>query len=256
MNLKTFIILVLVPSLILSQTVETKESAAPPPTEVGFDADFKDLYGEDPTDEDVEDDQAELTELWETHMKDFVAEDMLTFELPGRDSEIFIENIKYTPTKIRGAWFVGHEGENSLDFKVVDPLGKEVYNNKDNKKEGIFYFDTHHQGNFEFRFYNPSFTTTQKVTFVLHCGNATDSLLTSTNIDPLEKKLRTIDKGIRDVHVETKFAAKRLDSHFQKVHSSHRRIYFLHIFESIAILGLTYFQIYYIKRILADKRII
>lgn len=44
--------------------------------------------------------------LGELLMEDFQADEMLTFEIPGKTNEIFLEEIT-KPCKIRGAFYMG-----------------------------------------------------------------------------------------------------------------------------------------------------
>lgn len=53
--------------------------------------------------EDHNDDTMLLYQEWEEHMKDFVPEDMITFEISPRDTEEFYSEIDITPSHIRGA---------------------------------------------------------------------------------------------------------------------------------------------------------
>ena len=43
----------------------------------------------------------------------------------------------------------------------------------------------------------------------MHCGNATDEILTGEHLTPIEMRLIQIDKKLKDLIVETKFSYKR-----------------------------------------------
>ena len=61
---------------------------------------------------------------------------------------------------------------------------------------------------------------------------------------------------LQDVLLETKFSEKRLDSYLEYTRKMHNRVFLLSMSETIAILACTLWQIYYIKKILDNRRIV
>eukprot|EP01016_Furgasonia_blochmanni_P004334 TRINITY_DN11680_c0_g2_i22.p2 TRINITY_DN11680_c0_g2~~TRINITY_DN11680_c0_g2_i22.p2 ORF type:complete len:185 (+),score=54.63 TRINITY_DN11680_c0_g2_i22:80-556(+) len=142
-----------------------------------------------------------------------------------------------------------------IDFVIRNPIRKEVFRRR-GKREGIFYFDAVDKGTYQFVFSNSKFLENKKVTFALHCGNSTDSVLVASDLDPLDVRLQGIDRTLKDIHVETKFSSMRQETHFKTVKSAHNKLYVLTLFEFVGIIGTTVWQIYYIKRLLDNRRII
>ena len=88
-----------------------------------------------------------MMEEWDTHMSDFVPEDMLTIDLGTRE-EISLHEFadsKRGMQYIRGAYFVNSgqstEKKQLIDFFVLDPNYQVIYSRR-GKDEGIFRFNT------------------------------------------------------------------------------------------------------------------
>ena len=56
--------------------------------------------------------------------------------------------------------------------------------------------------------------------------------------------------------METKYSEKRLESYLEYTRKMHDRVFLLSMSETIAILACTLWQIYYIKKILDNRRIV
>eukprot|EP01017_Pseudomicrothorax_dubius_P038836 TRINITY_DN587_c0_g2_i1.p1 TRINITY_DN587_c0_g2~~TRINITY_DN587_c0_g2_i1.p1 ORF type:complete len:291 (+),score=100.22 TRINITY_DN587_c0_g2_i1:177-1049(+) len=196
-----------------------------------------------------------LMEQWNTHMSDFTPSDMVTFELPGNEEEVFYEKIDTVPSRIRGAYFVSSSENSDIDFVITDPKGDDVFE-KLGKKESIFYFNTTKKGVYQFKFSNQKFFETKQVTFALHASNNTNTPVKSADIDPLNERLYKITQSIGDIHVETKFSYKRAETHLATIKGTHARVFLFTILESLGIIVTSLWQIYYIKKLLDNKRII
>lgn len=82
---------------------------------------------------------AEWLEEWEKSMKDFKADEMLSFEVVPRGFEVFFEDID-SPCMVRGAYFINFDAKEGLDLKILDPMNLEVYKTV-GKRQGIFNFE-------------------------------------------------------------------------------------------------------------------
>jgi len=200
-------------------------------------------------------DEQHLMQEWETHMSDFVPADMITFEVPPRFTEIVYEDIKVLPSKIRGAYFVSSNQNSDVDFTILDPKKKTIYR-RNSKKEGIFYFDANFTGTYTFIFNNRKWMETKQVTMALHCGNSSEELLSSKDLTPMESQLQQADKLLREIQAETRFAYKRQETHYRTTKQNHSKVFYIAIIECLAILITTAMQVYYIKRLLDNRRII
>lgn len=67
-----------------------------------------------------------MMEEWDTHMSDFVPDDMLTAELQPREEISIHEDAPYESIYMRGAYFVNSQPgvpkeDSQIDFFILDP---------------------------------------------------------------------------------------------------------------------------------------
>ncbi|CAG9330832.1 unnamed protein product [Blepharisma stoltei] len=222
---------------------------------LAFAQDKKKQTGEDTVDVNAEDERAILMKEWDEHMVGFVPSDMVTFELPARGEEIFFENIDIIPSKIRGAWFITSKESKDVEFSILDPNMKIVFEKK-KKPEAIFYFNAEQVGMYTFKFKNTKVIQKHTVTFALNCGNSTDEVLQSEHLTPLESQLVEIQKSIKDFQVDNQFAQLRQESHYRTVADSNRNVFIFSSLESLGVIAVSAWQAYYIKRLLDNRRVL
>lgn len=73
-----------------------------------------------------DEDMTKWLDDWEKYMKDFKADEMLSFEVGARGFEVFFEDIN-KPCHIRGAYFINFDSKEGLDLKILDPKNKDVF---------------------------------------------------------------------------------------------------------------------------------
>lgn len=210
------------------------------------------------TQEDTAEDQAEslrLNQEWEEKMSDFTPSDMVTFEIPARGTEVLYEVIDVLPSLVRGAFFVSSQESKDLTVVIDGPDNAELYR-AERKKEGIFYFDASMRGVHNFRFTNHKFVEKLQVTVALHTGNCTEEPLDKSHITPVERGMLDLIKGVKDFQMEQQFAQLRQESHYKTVHSANRNLFWFSILECVAVVSVSSWQIYYIKKILDHRRLI
>ena len=85
-------------------------------------------------------------EEWDTHMADFVPNDMLSVQLNPREEISLHEDAPDKSTYIRGAYFVNappgsQKQDRLIDFFVLDPNYAVIFSRR-RHEEGIFRFNT------------------------------------------------------------------------------------------------------------------
>lgn len=218
------------------------------------------LAQEDPhehieSEDEISADRSALMEEWDTYMKDFVPADMMTFELPARAEEDFFANIDVIPSYIRGAYFISSRESKDINFQILDPANKSVFQ-KIGKPEAIFHFDAEMQGPYTFRFKNTKMLQSHMVTFALHCGNSTEEILTSEHLTPIEKDLLGVQTAVKDFQVDQQFASLRQESHHRTVAASNKNLLIFSIIESIFVVAVSFWQGFYIKKLLDNRRVL
>jgi len=201
-------------------------------------------------------DSRSIMTIWENIMSNFVPSDMLTFDVPARKNEILFEDIEIQGTSIKGAYFVSSSEDADIDFSILGP-GNQVLFNRKGKQEGVFYFTPNDTGSFSFSFNNKKWVGNKQITFALHTGKALgEELVNSKDLTPMEAQLTDADRMLREIQTETRFAYKRQGTHYKTTESNHNKVFYMSLFESLTLLTVTVWQVYYIKRLLDNRRII
>ena len=202
----------------------------------------------------ADDEAMELMKEWDEKMQGFVPEDMVTFEIQARSTEEFYEVIDIVPSLLRGAWFLASENTKDIDFKIEDPLKNVVFEKK-GKKEVIFTIEAKRQGIYLFTFESKKIIGSQPITFTYNSGNSSNTVLKSEHLTPVETNLMEIQKSIKDFQVDNQFAQLRQETHFKTVASANRNVFWFSLVESLGVVAVTAWQIYYIKKLLDNRRV-
>ena len=192
---------------------------------------------------------------WEEHMHDFEPSDLLTITVPSRTEEVFYEQVEEVPSKIRGAFYIGSGEKKKMDFWIVKPSEEAIFVRQD-KNEGIFYFLAEERGLYSFVFSNKRYWETKDVTFAIHFGNHSESHIEAEHLDPISESLHLAESSLKDLDTELKFSAGRQEAHNRSVRDSLQTNYWIAAVECLCIVSLSFAQIYFIKKILDNKRII
>ncbi|CAD8057683.1 unnamed protein product [Paramecium sonneborni] len=194
----------------------------------------------------------QLMDDWEGQMADFIPDDMLSFELKKGEVEILEQYIKH-PTNIRGAFFLSIMNKDKIDFSIKDPRGK-VIDNKNQKKEAVFSVNITNPGNYKFVFSNINGKHNHIVTFALDVRNATYEHIKETDLDPIQKKLSSLYTGLNDLMFDTKFSQQKREGGYQFLRDNNSMYFIYTIIETLIILIVSIWQVFYIKRIIGVQR--
>lgn len=196
-----------------------------------------------------------LMKEWDMHMADFVPADLVSFEIPPRGQEEFFEVIDELPSKVRGAFFVSSKETKDIDLVIYDP-GKTVIYESRKKKEDLFHFEAERRGRYVFLFTNHKFAEKVQLTLALHTGNSSESVLDKEHLSPIESTLLEVRQAVKDFQMDQQFAQLRQESHYKTVESASRNVFWFSLLECVGVVGVTCWQVYYVKRILDHRRMI
>lgn len=194
-----------------------------------------------------------LVEEWDKHMEGFTPECLLTFPLLPRTDEHFFEEVT-SPVLIRGGFFASSREEtSSVDFEIIDPHGDRIYEKSD-QAEGLFHFIAKKQGMYSFVVSNHKWMQEKMVTFAIGKGNET--ALQTEHLDTMDGSLKAVERTLQDIQTESTYLWIRQKSHLKTVESIHRRVFWFCVVEFLVLLGISGFQVYYIKGLLSDRRVL
>mmetsp|Transcript_58458 Transcript_58458/g.161719 ORF Transcript_58458/g.161719 Transcript_58458/m.161719 type:complete len:274 (-) Transcript_58458:179-1000(-) len=200
--------------------------------------------------------ESSLVEEWDKHMEGFVPELLLTFPLAARTDEFFYEDIAEgaPPVLIRGGFFASAEEEtSSVEFRIQDPKGNILFEKSDDA-EGLFRFLTTMPGTYTFIVSNHKWMQEKVVTFAVGKGNETH--LQAEHLVTVEDHVKSIDKTLVDIQTESTYLWIRQKSHMKAVESIHTRVLSFCVIEFLILLGISGFQVFYIKGLLSDRRVL
>lgn len=196
-----------------------------------------------------------LIDEWDVHMADFTPELLLTVPLPARTDEFFYEDVpKGPPVLIRGGFFASSEDEtSSVDFTILDPKSKTIYE-KHGEPEGLFHFQSKMPGTYTIIVSNHKWMTDKMVTLAVGKGNVTH--LQPSHLTTVLESAQAIEKTLVDIQTESTYLWIRQRSHMKAVESIHTRVLAFCVVEFLVLLSIAGFQVYYIKGLLSDRRVL
>lgn len=199
--------------------------------------------------------QSSLVDEWDKHMEGFVPELLLTFPLAARSDEFFYEDVpEGPPLLVRGGFFASASEETStVEFSITDPDGSTIYEKTD-EAEGLFHFIARKAGTYTFIVSNHKWMEEKMVTFAVGKGNETH--LQPEHLVTFEDHVKAIDKTLVDIQTESTYLWIRQKSHMKAVESIHTRVLAFCVVEFLILIGISGFQVYYIKGLLSDRRIL
>lgn len=199
--------------------------------------------------------QSGLVEEWDKHMEGFVPELLLTFPLAPRSDEFFYEDLpEGPPILIRGGFFAAASEEtSSVEVSITDPKGNVIFEKQDDA-EGLFHFIAKLPGTYTFIVSNHKWMEEKMVTFAVGKGN--DTHLQAEHLETMEDHVKSIDKTLQDIQTESTYLWIRQKSHMKAVESIHTRVLAFCAVEFLILVGITGFQVYYIKGLLSDRRVL
>jgi hypothetical protein len=71
-----------------------------------------------------EEESDNFSNKWEAQMSDYQPDFVNIIPIPFRRKEIFYEEIKIVPSRIRGAFLIDETKNEKIDFELIDPLGR------------------------------------------------------------------------------------------------------------------------------------
>jgi hypothetical protein len=195
-----------------------------------------------------------LVEEWDRHMEGFVPELLLTLPLAPRTDEFFYEDVTTPPVLMRGGFFASSkEATSSVDFQVTNPHGDVIFE-RYGEAEGLFHFLAIKKGIYTFVVSNHKWMEHKMVTFAVGKGNETT--LQAEHLDTVESHVQVIEKNLQDIQTESTYLWIRQKSHMKTVESIHRRVFWFCVVEFLILVGISAFQVYYIKQLLSDRRVL
>lgn len=200
--------------------------------------------------------KSDLVDEWDKHMEGYVPELLLTFPLPARTDEFFFEDLskESLPVLVRGGFFASaSDATSEVAFSITDPGGNTIFD-KPSEAEGLFHFVAKQPGIYTFIVSNHRWMEEKMVTFTVGKGNQTH--LQEGHMRTVEDTAKAIDKSLVDIQTESTYLWIRQSAHMKTVESIHARVLSFCVVEFLVLVGISGFQVYFIKGLLSDRRVL
>jgi len=202
---------------------------------------------------DLEAEKTDIAVKWETHMKGYRSDLMVTFDLPASQEEVFCTEVNET-TLIRGAWLattIAGEKATPVDIRIVDPDEVEIFTWK-YEESGVFAFESNAIGLYKFFIRNSQwgFGKTQRVTYTM--GTGMDVILEEEHLEPAQERVKSIRSMLDDIRTESTYLWIRTKSSMQQGEVISSRTYWFSALKLVCLIAVSAFQVFYIKSLLND----
>jgi hypothetical protein len=193
---------------------------------------------------------------WESQMKNFNPDLLVTVPMAARSDEFFYEDVTEPGGLIRGAYFViGSEKEEDhtgVDFVVTDPDGAIVYERRD-KSEGVFSHTTAKKGTYSIMIGNHKWISGKQVTLLMGMGE--HNALKPQDVTSVTEGFTRVEASLKEIQSESSYLWIRQKSHMKAVSTINSRVYWYFLFEFFILLAVSSVQIYYVRGLLSNRRL-
>ncbi|KAF4658874.1 hypothetical protein FOZ61_005197 [Perkinsus olseni] len=214
------------------------------------------FYGRHGIDFDSDDDDDEdFYHDWEQHFEDFHPSMMMTFTLKGSTAQEFTQDVEVAGQLLRGVLLSNSLAGDSadVDFEIRDPEGNIFFEKRD-AAEAMFHERTKLAGEYGLLVTNKHWSDSQEVTLGVMVGGS--KTLKTEHITDVQEQIDVLDTILRDTQAESTYLWIRQKNHLGVVQSMHSRVLWFFLFDFVALTVAAWFQVYYVKSLLMDRRFI
>jgi len=191
----------------------------------------------------------------EGELKDFWAQQTLTFLCNARDSETFHETVN-APLKqkvIHGVFFSEYNEEQfeSVAVSILDPEGKEIFNTG-KRVDGTFKVEVKKPGTYSIVVNNDHFTQATWVTMMFGGYD----MVQKHHIDHLHASTETLIKLVRGIQQQGMYLWERQNSGLHHINGVNLNTVGFRTFEFLVCAFMAALQVVYIKSLCSHRRII
>ncbi|ETW57401.1 hypothetical protein PFUGPA_00567 [Plasmodium falciparum Palo Alto/Uganda] len=207
-------------------------------------------YNENDADTDSEED---LTNIWNKNMQNFEPSTLLTFEIPSNSEEYLFEEVPEVNTYFRGVFYSNNEtDDNIIEFLISDPDGQVIY--KKEASEGIFYFYTKKVGIYTLTLKNNKWMGKKLTTVALGLGE--NPSLRSDHVKDFTNYIQRIVAETKKLKNEIKYLSSKHMRHIEKMKKITNKAFLYCFIKLFVLIVLSLFTIYYIKKLVSNKRVL
>ncbi|KDE02371.1 hypothetical protein MVLG_07073 [Microbotryum lychnidis-dioicae p1A1 Lamole] len=173
-----------------------------------------------------------------------------TIDVGAAVKECFFEDL-HTEDKMTVTYQVAGGGHLDIDFWLSGP-GDRVMNEQRRRDTGTYSFTAEVDGRYTYCFSNEMSTVTGKtVSFNVHGVMYVED---DGHTAPIEKEIRTLSQALEAVKDEQEYIVVRERIHRDTAESTNSRVKYWSIVQTLMLISVCAFQVFYLKRFFEVKR--
>ncbi|BGP52757.1 hypothetical protein JCM8202_004391 [Rhodotorula sphaerocarpa] len=175
-----------------------------------------------------------------------------TIDLDAGAKECFFEDL-HTEDKMTVTYQVAGGGHLDIDFKLTGP-GNRVMNEQRKRDTGTYSFTAENDGRFTYCFSNEMSTVSGKtVSFNVHGVMYVED---DGHTAPIEREIRQLSAALEAIKDEQEYIVVRERLHRDTAESTNDRVKFWSILQTVMLIAVCGWQIFYLKRFFEVKRVV
>jgi hypothetical protein len=194
----------------------------------------------------------DIIDDWVNFMHDFEAKMLVQFHLKGHHTQNFFEEVK-AGQLIRGAFFSSADDVGAdISFSLLSTTRDAIV--EQTATEGVFHVEAKEDGVYRFDFQNSAYFQTKAVTFTL--GVSDKPKLSTHTLDSTGEKINQMLHLANDAQSETHYMWTREATRLKQSQATHRRVVHFALLQFSVYALVTAFQLFYVKGLLSDRRVL
>ncbi|WAQ90760.1 hypothetical protein PtA15_13A159 [Puccinia triticina] len=174
-----------------------------------------------------------------------------TIDIPSGQVSCFFEDL-HVDDKMTITFQVAGGGHLDIDFWLNDPQGNHLWN-VIKRDTGTFTFTATQGGKHEYCFSNAMSTVSSKtVSFNVH---GVMYVAEDANMAPIELEIKHLASALEAVKEEQQYIVVREKLHRNTAESTNDRVKWWSLIQTAMVLGVTAWQVFYLKRFFEVKRV-
>ena len=193
----------------------------------------------------------ELKEEWTKSMPDFVSQYIYLIPVPYKSQVDFYENITKVPCQMRGAFLLeeANSKKDAIDFKIIAPNKTTIF--QSSSIGAIFKLNLTHKGLYTILFHNKIHNKEVKPTLIMNSGQ--NLVIEKENLSETEKKMNQLFSFLKKYEQDNK-----LNRGFRKkgnieLSEVNKYFFIFSLIETIVLIGVSFWQYYYLKHLFEIK---
>ncbi|TPX47929.1 hypothetical protein SeMB42_g03029 [Synchytrium endobioticum] len=183
-----------------------------------------------------------------------------TITIAAHDKQCFVEKLKHGDP-VDMSYQVNEGGDLDVDFWIISDDNRLLYSSHKQSTD-TYGFIADRDGQIEYCFSNQMTSVADKVlTFIFEGPEERVKLMeqldqTEGIAEPLQREIEHLANGLRAIRDEQSYMVARERAHRNTAESTNSRVMWWALIESILLIGVCLWQVYYLRRFFEVKRVV